>query len=43
MEIVVYVVSGLLLYEFLQMMGEMQFFVISLIIDKLMRWLLKQY
>lgn len=43
MEIVVSVVSGLLLYEFLQMMGEMQFFVISLIIDKLMRWLLKQY
>lgn len=43
MEIVVFVVSGLLLYEFLQMMGEMQFFVISLIIDKLMRWLLKQY
>lgn len=32
-----------MLYEFLQMMGEMQFFIISLIADKLMWWLLKQY
>lgn len=43
MEIVVYVVSGLCLYEFLQMMGEMQFFVTPLITDKFMWWLLKQY
>lgn len=42
MEIVVFVVSALLLYEFLQMMGGMQFFV-TLIADKLMWGLLKQY